>query len=105
MVSVSKVESTHPVYCSKIGLDGLLKPYNRDSFTKPIRRQDVDELYFFDGSLYISAVNKYLSEQTFYHESTLPYIVPAWKSIEIDSLADFVKAEALLKNKNLLSME
>ena len=104
IVGVSKVESTHPVYCATIGMGSFLKPFNRESFAKPIRRQDVDELYFFEGSLYISDTQKYLDTETFYHEFTLPYIVPAWKALEIDTLLDFFKIEAVIKNKELLSL-
>ena len=102
IVGVSKVESSHPVYCAKVGENDFLKPYNRENFAKPIRRQDVDELYFFEGSLYISEVKKYLETETFYHEHTLPYIVPAWKSLEVDTLLDFLKIETIMKNKKLL---
>lgn len=104
IVGTCKVEATHPIYCATIGEDNFLKPFNRDSFAKPIRRQDVDELYFFEGSLYISDIKKYLETETFYHELTLPYLVPAWKSLEIDTLLDFFKVEAVMKNKELLSL-
>jgi N-acylneuraminate cytidylyltransferase/CMP-N,N'-diacetyllegionaminic acid synthase len=102
IVGTSRVEATHPVYCATIGTNNFLKPFNRESFSKPIRRQDVDELYFFEGSLYISDIKKYLETETFYHEFTLPYIVPAWKALEIDTLLDFIKIEAVMKNKELL---
>ena len=102
IVGASKVESTHPVYCATINEDGFLQPYHRESFAKPIRRQDVDDVYFFDGSLYVSDVKHYLATKTFYHQYTLPYIVPAWKAIEIDTLLDFLKIETVLNNKELL---
>ncbi len=101
IVGASNVKSTHPVFCATIGENAFLRPYNRDSFAKPIRRQDVDDLYFFDGSLYISDVKKYRETATFYHESTLPYIVPAWKALEIDTLLDFFMIEAVMNNKEL----
>ena len=102
IVGAAKVESSHPVYCATIGSDQFLKPFHRDSFAQPIRRQDVDELYFFEGSLYISDVKKYRETATFYHERTLPYVVPAWKSLEIDTLLDFLMVEAVMKNNELL---
>lgn len=102
IVGVSKVESSHPDYCATIG-EKFLKPYNRESFTKPIRRQDIETLYFFEGSLYISEINEYLKTKTFYHDRTLPYIVPGWKSLEVDTLLDFLKIETVMKNKDLLA--
>ncbi|HRD69470.1 MAG TPA: acylneuraminate cytidylyltransferase family protein [Legionella sp.] len=102
IVGASKVEGTHPVYCATIGDDHLLKPFKRDSFASPIRRQDLEELYYFEGSLYISDISKYLETRTFYHDHTLPYLVPAWKALEIDTLLDFIKIEAVLKHKDTL---
>ncbi len=99
IVGTSQVGSSHPAYCAMMGEDGCLKPFNRDHFGSPLRRQDVDALYFFDGSLYISDVDKYREAATFYHESTLPYIVPAWKSLEIDTLLDFLMVETVMQNK------
>ncbi len=105
IVGACKTGNCHPVYCATLGADNFLKPYNRDDFAKPVRRQDVDDLYFFEGSLYISDVKKYLETKTFYHESTLPYIVPHWKSLEIDTLLDFFMIEKVMENKQLLELE
>ncbi len=105
IVGASKVGSSHPDFCVTIGDNQRLKPFNRDGFGSPQRRQDVEELYFFDGSLYISDVNKYRETATFYHESTLPYIVPAWKSLEIDTLLDFLMVETVMHHKTLLKSE
>lgn len=105
IVGVSKVEAANPIYCATIDASHFLKPYHREFFSQPVRRQDADELYFFDGSLYISDVQHYRKTATFYHESTLPYIVPAWKSLEIDTLLDFLMVETVLNNKHLLQTE
>jgi len=99
------VDAAHPAYCATLGMEGYLKPYARDSFSKPIRRQALDALYFFEGSLYISELNTYLEKKTFYHDETLPYIVPAWKSLEIDTLLDFLMVETALNNIELLKRE
>ena len=103
IVGASPVGSTHPSFCATIGDDHRLKPFNRERFGSPQRRQDVEALYFFDGSLYISDVNKYRETATFYHESTLPYLVPAWKSLEIDTLLDFLMVETVMAHKALLT--
>jgi N-acylneuraminate cytidylyltransferase/CMP-N,N'-diacetyllegionaminic acid synthase len=43
-------------------------------------------------------VDKYL-EKEFYHENTLGYIVPKWKSLEIDDMDDFIMVEAVMKHR------
>ena len=98
LVSVSKVEASHPVFLSKISKKGFLKPLFVKKF-KFIRRQDLKKTYFFDGSLYISNIDFYLKRRTFNHEKTIPYIMPKWKSLEIDQISDLICARALKENE------
>lgn len=102
IVGVSKVEATHPVFDVKINSEGLIEPF-MDSEFKIYRRQDIEPLYFKEGSIYISKVKILLKEKTFYHKRTLPFIFPRWKSIEIDEMIDFIYAEAVLQNPSLVS--
>jgi len=66
---------------------------------KVLRRQDIGEVLFFEGSVYISQVGILMAKKTFYHERTIGYEVPKWKSFEIDDLDDFIVVEALMKFK------
>tara|TARA_Y100000591_G_C21839645_1_gene704800 strand:- start:1605 stop:2324 length:720 start_codon:yes stop_codon:yes gene_type:complete len=99
IVGVSKVEATHPAFDVTIGEKGLIKPYLAKSF-KVFRRQEIQDLYFFEGTVYISKTEVLINRKSFYHDRTLPYIVPRWKSIEIDEKMDLMIAETLLKNKH-----
>lgn len=45
---------------------------------KVLRRQDV---YFFEGTIYISKTDVLLNKKTFYHENTIGYVVPKYKSM------------------------
>ena len=62
IVGVSKVESTHPVFDVRINNDGLIYPYVGGAF-KMFRRQDIEELYFFEGSVYVSDIQILLKEK------------------------------------------
>ena len=104
VVGVSKVEATHPVFDVRINDKGLIEPYATENFST-FRRQEIEDLYHFEGSLYISDTKILLKEKTFYHERTLPYIVPRWKSLEIDEMVDMITAEALINNKSLLNTD
>ena len=97
IVGVSKVETVHPAFLVKANGRGFLKSYN-NYFSKLLRRQDVSALYFLEGSVYASHVGTLKKKRGFLHEHTLPYIVPRWKSLEIDEYMDLVCAEAILKN-------
>ena len=102
IVGVSKVEATHPAFLVDISKEGLLKPYLKEM--KTLRRQELSDLYFFEGSLYLSDIDFYIKEQTFYHDFTLPYVVPKYKAYEIDDIVDFYIVEKILelKLKNIL---
>ena len=102
IVGVSKVEATHPAFLVDISKEGLLKPYLKEM--KTLRRQELSDLYFFEGSLYLSDIDFYIKEQTFYHDLTLPYVVPKYKAYEIDDIVDFFIVEKILelKLKNIL---
>jgi N-acylneuraminate cytidylyltransferase/CMP-N,N'-diacetyllegionaminic acid synthase len=64
-----------------------------------LRRQDIADVFFFEGSLYLSRTDALLDKKTFYHAETIGYEMPKWKSLEIDDLDDFVMVEALMKFK------
>lgn len=103
IVGVAKLEGTHPAFTVQISDKGLLQPFIEDGFMSAGRRQDLTELYFFDGTVYISDVTALLEQKGFYHKRTLPYIVPKWKSYEVDDIIDFVCIEAILKNIRLIT--
>ena len=94
IVGISLSESSHPDFLVKLN-GGFLEFINKDQESKVLRRQDLTELYFYEGTLYISEVNAYLMKE-FYHEQTLGYQVPKWKSLEIDDMDDFVMVEAVM---------
>ena len=58
-------------------------------------------MYFLEGTIYASRVNVLKERRSFYHDDTIAYEVPKWKSIEIDDLEDFLMVEAIVKHKGL----
>lgn len=98
VVGISKTESQNPAFLAKKDEHGFLVGYE-DRKIKVLRRQDIGEVYFFEGSVYVSQTEALLTKKTFYHENTLGYEFPKWKSLEIDDLDDFIMAEALMKHK------
>ena len=101
IVGVSKVEYAHPVYDTRINEKGLITPYIGKSF-KSYRRQEIEDLYYIDGSLYISDSKIFMEKESFFHDKTMPYIVPRWKSFEIDSKIDLICVDAIIKNLDLI---
>ena len=100
IVSVSKLESAHPEFNAVIDKkSGFIKKVDGTTEFKVLRRQNLTDIYFFDGTIYISEISTFRIKKTFYHKFTMAYIVPRWKSLEIDELSDIICAEALLKSK------
>lgn len=95
IVGVSRTESCHPLFLTKLENDFLV-PYENKEY-KVYRRQDIDEVYFFEGSMYISKVDSLKTRKSFYHQKTLGFAMPKWKSFEIDDITDFLVIEQLLK--------
>ncbi|MFB5681586.1 cytidylyltransferase domain-containing protein [Paenibacillus terreus] len=99
IVGVGVITAAHPEFAMAITDQGYLRPYQTIS-RQPGRRQDITPLYHLDGSLYISYTSSFLQHRTFYHERTLPFIMPKYKALEIDDWVDFICVEAILAHKN-----
>jgi N-acylneuraminate cytidylyltransferase/CMP-N,N'-diacetyllegionaminic acid synthase len=100
IVGVCKTEAQNPAFLVKKSCKGFLTAYG-NSDIKILRRQDIEDVYFFEGSVYISIVKELLERKTFYHQNTLGFEFPKWKSIEIDDIDDFTIAEIFMKRKIL----
>jgi N-acylneuraminate cytidylyltransferase/CMP-N,N'-diacetyllegionaminic acid synthase len=96
IVGVCRVESDHPDFLVEID-NNFLKPYRETM--NVIRRQDLNQLYYFEGTIYLSKIETFLEKKTFYHSKTLPYIVPKWKAFEIDDSEDWFIVESILEHK------
>lgn len=102
IVGISKVESQHPSFTVSLDTDNNFIRSKNDF--KVLRRQEIEELYFYEGSVYISEIETYKEKKNFYHKDALGYIMLKWKSLEIDDEVDFIMTEALLlaRQKNLI---
>ena len=54
----------------------------------PVNRQDLDDCYFFDGSIYITTKSSFLENKEFLTNTTIGFEVDEKKSLEIDSSLD-----------------
>lgn len=100
LVSVCQAECTHPAFMYRQGAGHRLIPFLERQPTG-LRRQELEPLFFLEGTLYISKVDVLRKTRSFYHADTIGYLVPKWKSLEIDDMDDFLMVEALVKHKGL----
>ena len=101
IVSVCRAESTHPAFMFRSIKNGRLEPFLSASPTG-LRRQEIEPLFYLDGTLYASTVKALRQRRSFYHEDTLAYEVAKWKALEIDDIEDFQMVEAIAKYKELV---
>lgn len=99
IVGISKNINHHPSFNYKINNKGLIK-FNKKTYSQ--RRQNLIDNFFLDGSLYISKVSSIFKSRTFYHNKTLSFITPKWKSFELDDKVDLIILNSLMKNKKKL---
>lgn len=101
VVGVCRAEGMHPAFMFRRGADERLKPL-LDRPPNALRRQDLDAAFFAEGTLYASSVSVLREKRGFYHDDTVGYEVPKWKSFEIDDIDDLIIVEALAKHKGLV---
>lgn len=100
VVSVSRAESMHPAFMFRNNERGRLEPFLSASPTG-LRRQELEPLFYLDGTIYASTVLALRRRRTFFHEDTLAYEVAKWKALEIDDLEDFEMVEAIAEYRKL----
>jgi CMP-N,N'-diacetyllegionaminic acid synthase len=98
VVGICKTESQNPVFLVRKNINNFIVGYENTDM-RVVRRQDIQDVYYFEGSVYISETAALLENNTFYHEKTLGYEFPKWKAIEVDDLDDFIMVEALINKK------
>ena len=98
LVSLGEVHTEHPMIVKKIN-NQFVTPYLEK--TKSIyQRQQADNAYFPYGVIYLSSVDSYRKNKTFYMENTLPLFIERWQNYEIDDIYDFYCVENILKHKS-----
>jgi len=68
------------------------------STKKHTNRQNYPKSYVPNGAIYIANYDFLKKEKTFFGTKSFAYIMPKKRSIDIDSIDDFLYADFLLKN-------
>jgi len=97
---ISFYEAPHPVQWYKyIDDKGVLRNLNPES-EKLANRQEERKSYLPNGAIYVFRSEILVNQRAYYTDKTFPYIMPAKKSVDIDTSFDFELAEFLLsKNR------
>ncbi len=55
-----------------------------ESYGFSTRSQDLETLYYPNGSIYMSTVEQYLKTKTFFGRPMVAYVMPAERSLDVD---------------------
>jgi CMP-N-acetylneuraminic acid synthetase len=91
LLSVTEV-SENPILYRKMEGNRLFPILNQSS---TVRRQDFDKYYRVNGAIYINAV-KEITPETSFNDNKIGFIMPAEKSVDIDSMEDIDRVIGLL---------
>lgn len=95
-ISLSEAINFHPSNLYKV------KKYIKNAFQKKssqIRRQELNKIYFIDGSLYISKISSLIKYKNFVSGKVIPYFINKIKSFEIDDEIDFQIVKMIIEKK------
>ena len=96
---VSVVEPVKSPYWSyRINNDNHLEPLMQAKYST-MRRQDLPTAYVLNGAVYATRVNWLLKHQSGISDSTVPYVMPMERSIDIDAEFDLDVATLILERQ------
>ncbi|MFZ5537271.1 MAG: cytidylyltransferase domain-containing protein [Pseudomonadota bacterium] len=93
-VSVSESPAL-PWWMFRVDATGRLVPF-LDAAQRPQRRQEAPTLYTLNGAVYVARVDWLRKTRSFLTEETVAHVMPAERSVDIDTALDFRLAECLL---------
>ena len=97
VVSVCEAEH-HPFWTFSMSADGVLRLL-MDQGKSSTRRQELPRAYRVNGAIYLARRDVLLEQQTFDLEPSLGYVMPAERSIDVDSPWDLYLADLVLKDR------
>jgi N-acylneuraminate cytidylyltransferase/CMP-N,N'-diacetyllegionaminic acid synthase len=99
LVSVAKLNTTPPEFNVILNNNGFISKPSGSTDFKVVRRQDIGDLYFFEGTIFASEITELKKRKIFYHELTLGYVVDDYKAFGLDNPIDLIVINALIKAK------
>lgn len=95
---VSVCETDHsPLWSNTLPQDGSMEHFIRDEVIGK-RRQELPVFYRLNGAIYVLNVVFFQTKNTFLGSGSYAYVMPAERSVDIDTLIDFQLAEVILNS-------
>ena len=99
LVSICRVDEINPSFLFK-KKNKRLQPLEK-KISNHLRRQDVEPIYFLEGTIYISKTNVLFKKRSFCHSNTIGFEVPNWTSLDIDDKTDLEIGTSILKQRKI----
>jgi|SaaInlStandDraft_4_1057021.scaffolds.fasta_scaffold24109_2 CMP-N,N'-diacetyllegionaminic acid synthase len=75
--------------------DGFIECISNNKYPF-MREQDLPEVYMSNGAIYITKVEEFLKEKSFFTDRTVRYIMSKEKSFDIDTLSDLEAVKSII---------
>ncbi len=101
VVSVTELNNKYnPEWQFIINSKGWLHSYTNSSWNKIIpRRQDLVPTYTRNGAVYTFWRSSFLKNKNIYGKKIIPYIMPTQRSVNIDDMKDWERAENIIRSR------
>lgn len=97
VISVCEMEHS-PLWSNTLTNDKSLAGFIKPEANKP--RQEIETYYRFNGAIYIVKTAEIYKDYNFCREGSFAYIMPAIKSVDIDTAEDFEYAEFIISRNH-----
>ena len=98
VVSVCPVHHHDPKLLMRINAEGRMTPYDGAS-NAPVRRQDLPPVYALNGAVFLVRRDFLLERRKWYDERTYAYVMPAERSMDIDTPWELYVADLIMKDR------
>jgi len=95
VVSVSETKHS-PLWSNTLPADGCMSQFLKPDVINK-NRQELPTYYQLNGSIYIAYLDYIKRSKNFYGERTYAYIMPMIRSIDIDSIIDFLHVKSIME--------
>jgi len=89
----------HPFWMYWLEPGGQLEPVLPGDSARATRRQELPPVFRPNGAVYVARVPWLREKRSFLSAGTLGYLMPAERSLDIDTESDFVRAESALRGR------
>ena len=98
VVSVAKVDDPHPVKMVVLR-GGFVHPFLPGRWREDLRRQELEPVYCLNGAVYCMWREVLFEQKSLWGKKTVAYVMPAERSVNIDSRLDLMLAEKILRGR------